>query len=500
MKSKHLFWVGILLGWPGPLAAEEKPVSEGWEHAYLNGAKAGYVHTQVRKTGTGGKDLHTAVDLRLTFKRFKKKIELRMVTGTEETPEGKIKRVFMDQYQGKELAVRIRGTVQGKELHIVLEGKVRKKWTEAWDDRALSLSQERRQWQRRPLKKGDRFHFQSFEPAINRAVTTRVTVEGPEEIVVAGAKKRCLRLCVRQDKVARDLQVPPSLLWLDKNRNVVRSEAEVAGLGTLVLVATSRQEALGPLDEVPDIAVLSQVSLNRRIDKPEEIRTAVYRITLKGRGDVADLLTLVDARQSLGRVKGKTYELTVRADGGFRLPVKPGKIGAEFLASNPFITSADARVQELARKAVGEEKNPWKKALRIEKWVHGHMQLVVDEGAFLPASRVARTLKGNVGEHAFLAAAMCRAAGVPSRTALGMVYDEIDHKPVMRFHMWTEVHDGERWLPIDATRGRGFVGADHIKLSDHSWKDIVSLTPLLPILRVWNKVRIEVISAGAGEK
>jgi hypothetical protein len=67
----------------------------------------------------------------------------------------------------------------------------------------------------------------------------------------------------------------------------------------------------------------------------------------------------------------------------------------------------------------------------------------------------------------------------------------------MRFHMWTEVHDRGRWLPIDATRGRGFVGADHIKLSHHSWKDIVSLTPLVPILGVWKKVGIEVVSASA---
>jgi hypothetical protein len=78
-----------------------------------------------------------------------------------------------------------------------------------------------------------------------------------------------------------------------------------------------------------------------------------------------------------------------------------------------------------------------------------------------------------------------------------MIYDETDGKPVMRFHMWTEVHDQGRWLPIDATLGKGFVGADHIKLSHHSWKGVVSLTPLIPILRVWKKLGIEVVSSSS---
>lgn len=64
----------------------------------------------------------------------------------------------------------------------------------------------------------------------------------------------------------------------------------------------------------------------------------------------------------------------------------------------------------------------------------------------------------------------------------------------MGFHMWAEVLVRGQWFPIDATLGKGFVGATHLKISDHSWHDTQSLTPLLPVVRVVGKLSIEVLS------
>jgi len=83
-----------------------------------------------------------------------------------------------------------------------------------------------------------------------------------------------------------------------------------------------------------------------------------------------------------------------------------------------------------------------------------------------------------------LAAAMCRAVGVPSRTALGVVYAS-NHggKPYMAYHMWYEVFAEGQWLPLDATLGFGGVGPGHIKITDSSWYEEKSFAPLLPVLR-----------------
>jgi len=91
-----------------------------------------------------------------------------------------------------------------------------------------------------------------------------------------------------------------------------------------------------------------------------------------------------------------------------------------------------------------------------------------------------------------LTAAMCRAAGVPSQTAVGLVYADVNSGPVLAFHMWFEVWVDGQWVALDAIFGKGSVGADHIKIADSSWADVHSLTPMLPVARVLGKVAVEV--------
>jgi transglutaminase-like putative cysteine protease len=113
--------------------------------------------------------------------------------------------------------------------------------------------------------------------------------------------------------------------------------------------------------------------------------------------------------------------------------------------------------------------------------------------ALAPADQVARNLEGDCTEFAMLTAAMCRAAGVPSRTAMGLIYADVRGMPAFSFHMWTEVAIDNRWVPIDATLGKGYVGATHLKVTDHSWHETRTMTPLFPVLRVVGRLSIEVV-------
>jgi transglutaminase-like putative cysteine protease len=115
---------------------------------------------------------------------------------------------------------------------------------------------------------------------------------------------------------------------------------------------------------------------------------------------------------------------------------------------------------------------------------------------FPTASQVCRDLEGDCRQHAVLTAALCRAAAVPARTAVGVIYvREPGRSPVFVFHMWTEVHVAGQWLGVDATLGQGGIGATHLKIADQSWRDTQTLAPLLPVVRVLGKVAIDVVSA-----
>jgi hypothetical protein len=80
---------------------------------------------------------------------------------------------------------------------------------------------------------------------------------------------------------------------------------------------------------------------------------------------------------------------------------------------------------------------------------------------------------------------------------VGLLYVEKGRRPMMGFHMWTEVWIDGQWLGIDGTLGLGGVSAAHVKIADHSWHDTPSLTPLLPARRILGKIAITVQSREA---
>jgi hypothetical protein len=472
-----------------------------WNAAYLEGRPAGFVHTSIRATERNGKKLvQTTTELRLTVKRFQDTITLRMETGTNETPEGKVLGVAMRQFLGKQQQLLITGTVEGKEMHLKVDGGARLDKKMPWNDKAIGLYRQERLFQDHHAKPGDEFSYVSFEPTINLVITTQVSVKDYEEVEVLKVKKRLLRVEAVPEKIpvsGGSFQLPTLVGWLDKDLNTVRSEVEMPGLGKLVLYRTTEKQATQPAapggGQGPDIGIGSLIAINRRIPRPYDTQSAVYRITLKNDKNPATAF-IQDGRQRVENVQGDSLELHVHASRGPQRNDDQAEAPAEFLKSCYFIKCDDPLVVKHMRRAVGNETDPWKKALRIERWVHDHMVNKNFTEAFATADQVARTMEGDCTEHSMLAAALCRAAGVPSRTALGLVY--VDHRergPVMGFHMWTEVWIGGEWIPIDATLGRGYVGATHLKITDHSWYDTQSLTPLLPVVRVLGKLKIDVV-------
>jgi transglutaminase-like putative cysteine protease len=261
------------------------------------------------------------------------------------------------------------------------------------------------------------------------------------------------------------------------------------------LTRTTREAAKAPVPAGGpriDVGLTSLIPLDRALPQGRSTRSATYRITLRGDPDPGTALAR-DGHQEVRNLKGNTFELVVH-------PVRPGegessdKAPAEFLGSSHYVDSADAQVKLLARRAVGAEKDAWKKALRVERYVKGVMR--IDNGAaMMPAGQVARALRGDCRNFALLTAAMCRAEGVPSRVVVGLVYVERGGKPYLGFHAWAEVWVEGRWLGVDAMFAQGGVGAGHVKVADHSWHATASLTPLLPVARVLGKMRIEVVRA-----
>lgn len=469
-----------------------KTVLDVWESAYLQGGRAGYVHTSTVEIEKDGHKLYrTMVELNLTVKRFKDTIQLKMDIGNTETADGKVIGVFKRQYLGKAKSLDLVGTVVGKELKLVLDN-AKPLESAPWNDAVVGLYRQQTLLKEKQAKPGDKFSYLSFEPSINLVLNTLVQVKDYEtvELFAGKSKKHLLRVETQPEKI-ENVQLPPFVTWVNEDYIAERSESEIPGLGNLVLYRATKAVALAPSSPatLTDIGISQLIKLKQRIIKPYETNGATYRVTIKGDDDPASTFSR-DGRQTVKNLKGGTFELHVKASG----VEEKGQIGKEFRESSYYINSADDKVKELARKAVGAETDAWVKVVRIEKWVYKNMRVTQHE-ALATADHVARTLEGDCTECAMLTAAMCRAEGIPSRTAIGLIYADVKTGPVFGFHMWTEVYIGGRWIALDATLGRGFVGATHLKITDHSWHDVRSMTPLFPVMRVIGRVSIEVLSA-----
>ena len=61
--------------------------------------------------------------------------------------------------------------------------------------------------------------------------------------------------------------------------------------------------------------------------------------------------------------------------------------------------------------------------------------------------------------------------------------------------MWNEVWINDRWIPLDATLGRGGIGAGHIKIGDSDLSSASPVSALLPVVQVIGQLELEIVSA-----
>jgi Transglutaminase-like superfamily len=458
-------------------------VLETWDAAYLKGTKVGYFHTVVRERESNGKKyLYATREHRLTLKRFGQVTEQSTEDATLETVEGEVLTTRMELALGPQQKLVLTGKVTDGILSTKSEGVIQKEEKIAWPAGVLGIGREATLFKDKKPKEGDSFEYQIYEGRLNRVMKINVVVKALETIaLVQGEKPRPMfRLVSTMDSIKdKDgkvlFKMPASTMWIDgETYEPMRTDQDMPSLGgRLIIVRTTKEAALKAPTNVPDLFDVQSIRLNREVPQIHELKSVVYRIASTEDAELSNGFP-EDARQKVKNIDAKTgsFELHVEARREPSAPageVKP--LGEEYLAA------AMANVPNTA--------SLWQKAKAIEAWVHNNMRAVEFSQAMGTAGQVAKTLSGDCTEYAMLAAAMCRANGIPSRTALGLVYAPAQGgKPFLAYHMWYEVNIGGEWLALDATLGKGSVGPGHIKITDHNWHNEQTFAPLLPVLRV----------------
>lgn len=115
-----------------------------------------------------------------------------------------------------------------------------------------------------------------------------------------------------------------------------------------------------------------------------------------------------------------------------------------YLEPNPLLQSDDAGVRQIEASVVHEGDSAWTAARALQRWTAANMHF--DLGiAVVSASEVAKNRGGTCFGYSVLLASLARAAGIPSRIRVGLVYAG----GIWGGHAWVELLIGSRWIPLD---------------------------------------------------
>ncbi len=169
---------------------------------------------------------------------------------------------------------------------------------------------------------------------------------------------------------------------------------------------------------------------------------------------------------------------------GYQLPYK-ARGGADSIAveleASPLIQIADPEIIAASRRIVGDTKDPVEASRRLTTWVYEKLEK--DVTLSVPSARqVLDAKKGDCNEHTVLYVALARAAGLPARTAVGLVY----LRGQFYYHAWPEVWLGE-WVAVDPTLGQFPADASHLRFI------LGGLARQVELIRLIGRLQLEVI-------
>lgn len=478
--------LGILLVAPLAAAQEASLVSDNWDAVYLNDSKVGYMHSQTDLVDAGGASVvQSRMVSEMTVQRFNDPLTIKAMTLAFELPDGRLYAI--------DSQIRLANEVRRSSGRLGDDGKFRltlQSGTNSdsqvipWSDDVEGPYAHERSLRENPMKPGEKRTSHVFLPELNVVVTRSLTALDWEETKLHDGKTQ--RLLAIED--ANDKIPQKGKIWINEAGEILKSEIPFGDL-TMAAYRVPQAVALGkPTGEGVDIGYTTLVKPDRKIPNAHATRSVTYRLEFTD-DQAAAAIPEASYQQILSR-EGNTLRLRVsRLEPGSNAGTTE-EAGAEFLESNGFIQSDDPKIVAQAKQLTAGVDNAWKKVQLLEKWVDQNMTNRDFTIAFADAKEVFETRQGDCTEHAVLLAALCRAVGIPSRVAMGLVY--LEGTGAFGYHMWTEVFINGTWYPADGTLGQGFIAGGHIKIADGSLKGASALSTLLPIFRVIGKMNIHV--------
>lgn len=461
-----VFWIVVSLQVASgvPLPADDSPSRETWQVIALRGQRIGYGHVVESRTERNGRPIVvTRFRMHTVMKRFDGKVSIIIDQRVEEDLDGNLLS-FQFELSNPPVAMQeIRVVVSGGELRMTtISGGQTTNTQLAVPVDLKSPHYPDRRIEESPPPPDSPAEMRLFDPQVGAVLSIRLSNRGPAEFTVPGGQPQPgRRFTVEYLDGIPGLRVEG---YTDRAGRLVYNEAPLLGTTTWNV---TREVALADLPADVDIGLAALLPLKQKIEHPERLRTAVYR--LQAEAGLADDLIPASELQTVERIDTRTLQVRVGVlPPGAAVPPASGEPapGAEYLASTALARSDDPEVANLAARAAAADAAPVAIAIGAERTVHRWLNRKNMSTNLASASEVVRSRSGDCTEHAVLLTALLRARQVPARVVVGVVY--WDQYSAFAGHAWTEAWLEGRWVALDATQARAGCSADRIRLAHSS--------------------------------
>ncbi|MCJ7545096.1 MAG: transglutaminase-like domain-containing protein [Phycisphaerae bacterium] len=398
-----------------------------------------------------------------------------------------VKEEFVETTQGQPLSFK---TVMDMSLMSqVVEGRISRdgkltvtvggdEQTMDWPQGALLLEGTRLLRKRQGMKEGITYSFVQFDATSLRGTEMAIRVIGKKPVDVLGKQENLW-------EVREESQGISSLFYYDDHFKVRKSLMAEGGMN-LEVVACSKELALG---QTTSVDLMARVILPSPgpLEGLGGAASVTYRLVPIG--DAKLSVPSFDNQKVLADPSGLTVVVTAqKVPAAVAMPYAgDNKAALEAMKPTAYLDCDKAEIVALACQAAGGSANAVEAARRIEAFVQRYVISKGFDVGYARASEVVANRTGDCSEHAVLAAAMCRAVGIPARVVVGMAYtqDMEGQAPIFCPPAWVTVYLEGKWVNIDPTFPQGY-DLGHIALADGDGipADYLGLARVMGVFRI----------------
>ena len=471
-------------------SAQEK-TSESWMGVYMNGIKVGYSLNQEFSLIKNGRRYRKEYDKSwMKISRLGgNPVELTTIQESLYDEKGKPLECVL-RTKMSETETLMKAEIGQNKIIFRMEDKVIKELP--YDQEVYLEIPVQKIIEQQGLKPGKKYSFKVLDFTTHNLIDFSFEVVGREDVLILGEKLNLWHVVGKAGSV-----IPVSSEdWIDGDGNVQKSVSKISFI-QLTSLRMPKEKALETSEDNFDIAFSTIIKPNITFENPLEVQMVKFKLSGIPPERIHDFpfdgISQKILKSGESYVLIQTSSLVFSEKDAVSFPVEEEEL-RRFLKPTSFCQSDDPEIRKTAGDIVGEEKNSWRAAKKIAEWVKREMTPTYDVG-FADAREILKNRKGDCSEHTVLTVALLRAAGIPARAAVGIMYA----RGIFAYHMWPEVYAGQwidldsKWLAVDKKSGELYTDATHIKFGQSLLDENIFREMAQAVSDVIGKLKLEII-------